>query len=1474
MSKKQKREYYMAVIKSYLGWRFKDFKGMSFEDIEAKFTQVWKRIEHFTPMGSKEEAERAKRQGIILEKEQVKKQKLSEEAPESKTPTKEVSEDKIKEMMQLVSVDDVFKPFKSNTPSLTGNTRPTSSDKEMKLWVELKRMYEPDPEDQLWTLTQNYMHAPVEWKLYDLSGVHHVTAKDKEIFMLVEKDYPLRKGLALVMISLFWRFIEDVITKTIAYFLFDVVVEFHRLHMDLFGPTFVKSLSKKSYCLVIIDDYSRFLGPEVLVGLLPNHEEGEREDGLVEVGGVEDPGEENVRYVLVNSNQVGFSYKEFLACNPKEYDGSVQDMSGYSSDQKVKYTAGSFMEEFYLSNEMKKLETELWNHVMVEAGHAAYTDKFHKLARLIPHLVTLESRKIERYTVVQIYGALNDEVVRNGSIKKVEKRGNVGEHCKDKNGRYDNKRTRIGNDFATTSHPVEREYIVVPRNVNPINVRNPAPARGACYECGSTEHLKPACPKLNRAQGPGGNQPNQVVANNEGIEPSDLGFIYEIKIASRKLAKIGKKSEEKMRQLMSDKAKEKEQEGIVVVKDFPKVFLNDLSRLPPVREIEFRIELIPGATLVAKSPYRLVPSELEELSGQLKELQDKDPSKNEAVKNWKASRTPSEVRSFLGLAGYYCRFIEDFSKIAKPLTVSTQKTLPDGLEDFLVYCDTSGLGLGCLLMQRAYKSKYTVHPGGNKMYYDLRDRYCWPGMKKDIPVYQPEIPKWKWEGIAMYFLTKLPRTSSGHDTIWVIVNRLTKFAHFLPIREDYKMDTLASLYLNEIVARNGVSISIIPDHDSRFTSRFWPSMQEALGTYLDMSTTYHPQTDGQIEFSYNNSYHSSVRCALFKDLYGRKCHSPIMYADKRKKPLEFSVGDYVLLKVSPWKGVVRFGKKGNLAPRFVGPFEIVEKVGAIAYRLRLHEELNGVHDTFHVSNLKKYLADRTLQVPLDEIQLDAKLNFVEEPGEILEREFKKLKRSRIAIVKASDYDNSNPVPQIQNVLPSADTTVLSQQELDLLFGPLYDEFFNAGTSSVNKSSSPTDNSKHRDTQPITNIQSSTEPINLTNANAEENNGNQVEHEFINPFRTPVQEVTESSSHNIGNSNVHTFNQPQVFKYRWTKDHPLEQIRGNPLKPVQTRRQLVTDPKMYMFAITMDVKTKFLNGPLKEEVYVAQPDGFVNPDHLEKVYRLRCIDTHKSTSGGIQFIGDKLVSWMSKKQDCTAMSSAKAEYVALSASIQIHQSPRTIFINQAKYAQEILKKHGMTSCDGIDTPMATKHLDADLSGTPVDQMKYRSLWYSKDTSFKLTAFLDSDHAGCLDSRKSTSGGIQFLGGDKLVSWSSKKQDCTSMSSVEAEVLRIFLKNLPEHPGDTKVFTIKMENPTRANVKQALGLDDGVAASFQLESDSVPHAHTQTTKTYCNHQDSIIIKAQESKTKTFANSDIQISSFKISSLLKEIVSKLSR
>ncbi|GJT37085.1 putative reverse transcriptase domain-containing protein [Tanacetum coccineum] len=367
-------------------------------------------------------------------------------------------------------------------------------------------------------------------------------------------------------------------------------------------------------------------------------------------------------------------------------------------------------------------------------------------------------------------------------------------------------------------------------------------------------------------------------------------------------------------------------------------------------------------------------------------------------------------------------------------------------------------------------NQVSIHPDFDKMYQDLKKLYWWPNMKAIIVEYvgkcltcsrvkaecqkpsglliQPEIPTWKWERITMDFVTKLPKTSSGHDTIWVIIDRLTKSAHFIPTRETDSMETLTRLYIKEIVSRHGVPISIISDHDSHFTSRFWQSMQSALGTQLDMSTTYHPETDGQsertiqtledmlracvidfgkgwerhlplVEFSYNNSYHASIKAAPFEALYGQKCRSPVCwakvgdvqltgpeiihettekivqirqrlqaardrqrsYANVRRKPLEFQVGDRVMLKVSPRKGVIRFGKRGKLNPRYIGPFKILKRVGPVAYKLELPEELSNVHSTFHVSNLKKCLSDESLIIPMKELRLDDKLNFVEEPIE-------------------------------------------------------------------------------------------------------------------------------------------------------------------------------------------------------------------------------------------------------------------------------------------------------------------------------------------------------------------------------------------------------------------------------------------------------------------------------------------------------------
>nr|GEY58240.1 putative reverse transcriptase domain-containing protein [Tanacetum cinerariifolium] len=213
-SKKQKKDYYMAVIKGHAGWKTKDFKGMSFEQKEVKFNTVWKQIKDFILMGLKEETERFKRKGLRLEQVSEKKLKTSKEVPEEVKETKEVLEDKVKEMMQLVPIEELYvEALQVKYPIInwkhldredlnqlwrlmkeTLSIRPPTSDKEMELWVELKRLYEPDDEDQLWTHTQNLMHAPVEWKLYDTCRVHHVTSKDKEIFMLVEKDYPSGRG--------------------------------------------------------------------------------------------------------------------------------------------------------------------------------------------------------------------------------------------------------------------------------------------------------------------------------------------------------------------------------------------------------------------------------------------------------------------------------------------------------------------------------------------------------------------------------------------------------------------------------------------------------------------------------------------------------------------------------------------------------------------------------------------------------------------------------------------------------------------------------------------------------------------------------------------------------------------------------------------------------------------------------------------------------------------------------------------------------------------------------------------------------------------------------------------------------------------------------------------------------------------------------------------------------------------------------
>ncbi|GJR83207.1 putative reverse transcriptase domain-containing protein [Tanacetum coccineum] len=395
---------------------------------------------------------------------------------------------------------------------------------------------------------------------------------------------------------------------------------------------------------------------------------------------------------------------------------------------------------------------------------------------------------------------------------------------------------------------------------------------------------------------------------------------------------------------------------------------------------------------------------------------------------------------------------EDIGGMLKKLETHVNGTLCLDNRSWLpCYGDTRSL-----IMHESHKSKYFIHPGSDKMYHDMKMLYWWPNMKADIVTYvskcltyakvkaehqrpygllvQPDIIDWKWEKITMDFITKLPKIAAGFDSIWVIVDRPTKFAHFLPMRETDSIEKLTRLYMKEIVERHGIPVLIISDHDSHFTSRVWQSLHKVLGTQLNLSTAYHPQTDGQSERTIQTLEEMLRACVIdFRNSWDR--HLPLAevgeaqltrpeiihettenifkirnrmqaardrkksYADKRRRPLEFEVGDKVMLKVAPWKGVIRFGKRGKLNPRYIGPFRIIERIGPVAYRLELPQELSRVHNVFHVCNLKKCLSDDTLVIPLEEIQLDDKLNFVEEPVEIMDREVKQLKRSRIPIVK-------------------------------------------------------------------------------------------------------------------------------------------------------------------------------------------------------------------------------------------------------------------------------------------------------------------------------------------------------------------------------------------------------------------------------------------------------------------------------------------
>nr|GEU99459.1 hypothetical protein [Tanacetum cinerariifolium] len=675
------------------------------------------------------------------------------------------------------------------------------------------------------------------------------------------------------------------------------------------------------------------------------------------------------------------------------------------------------IEEFCPSYEMQKLETELWNHAIVEADHAAYTDRFHELARLVPHLVTPESRNIER----------------NGSIKKVKKRGNVEESTKDKNGRDDNKRTRTrtGNAFASTTNPVGRENMShlakdcrgMPTNVNLVNVRNITVR--VCYECGSTDHVRLACPRLNRAQRPGGNHPNQVAANNKGQgrgnqgnqarEPSELGSRYEIEIASRQLVEIdkviksckleieghvfdinlipfghgsfdmiigmdwlsnhkaeivchekvvriplldgkvlrvlGERPEEKARLLMSTKASDKKQEEIFVVRDFLEMFSDELSGLPHVQENKFRIKLIPRAVPIAKSPYRL----------------KKDGS---------------------------FRMCIDYRELNK-LTVKNRYPLPK-INDMFDQ-----------LQRSQFLSKIDIRSG----YHQLR-------------VHKNEIPKTAFRTRYRHFEFTVMPFGLTNAPAEEHVEHVSLVMEFLKKEKLYakfsKCEFLVKevQFLRHVINGNGIHIDLELFSDYDCEIRYHPGKVNVVAEALSRKERVKPKRVRAMNMTFQSSIKDRILSAqkevldesaglkkgLDEMIKQRRAHK--MYYDLRDRywwpgmkkniadytdsqsertihTLEYmlkacildfkaKIGEGQLIghelvhettgKISQIKDrlntvrdrVVHFRKKRKLAPRFVGPFEIIEKVGPVAYKLDLPEELNGVHNTFHVSNLRMF----------------------------------------------------------------------------------------------------------------------------------------------------------------------------------------------------------------------------------------------------------------------------------------------------------------------------------------------------------------------------------------------------------------------------------------------------------------------------------------------------------------------------------------
>ncbi|GKD54450.1 putative reverse transcriptase domain-containing protein [Tanacetum coccineum] len=533
----------------------------------------------------------------------------------------------------------------------------------------------------------------------------------------------------------------------------------------------------------------------------------------------------------MNNGRGGCSYKEFLACNHKEYDGKggaiaytrwvkkmkpVQDMSGCGNDQKLKYIAGSFIdfktlmrEEYYPSNEMQKLETELWNHTMVEAGHAAYTDRFHELAR--PYL--------DKFVIVFI----DDILIYSKTREEHEEHlGLVLELLKNE---------KLYSKFSKYEFWL-REVQFLRHVIN-----------------GDDIHIDPS--KVKSVKNWEAPRTPFEVRSFLGLAGYYRRFYENFSKIAKSLTVLTQKSktfdwgEEQDRAFQTLKEKLCNA-PVLALPNGPEDFAMKL-KVHEKKYTTYDLEL--GAVVFAfkiqrhylygtKSVIYTDHKSLQLIFNQ-KELNMRQRHWIELFSDYDCEICYHHSKANSSIKGKILAAQKKASDKSAGLMRGLDKMIEHRSDGALYYLDRIWVPLKddvrTLIMDEAHKSKYSVHPGAGKIYYDLRDRYWWPALKNDIAVY---------ERIVMDFVTKLPRTNSGHDIIWVIVNRLTKSARFLPMHEDYKMDRLARLYLNEIFVRHGVPISIISYRDSRFTSRFWQSMQEALGTCLDTSTAYHPQNNG------------------------------------------------------------------------------------------------------------------------------------------------------------------------------------------------------------------------------------------------------------------------------------------------------------------------------------------------------------------------------------------------------------------------------------------------------------------------------------------------------------------------------------------------------------------------------------------------------------------------------------------------------